>query len=219
MMKVGINVWEYDVKQAGKTFLESKGYKLSDKKEEYVIQIGNIFKSDKSLYDEFITEMRQLLINNLSSEVNVLRFYVDEIVVDRPIELKSDKYAIRNKKVLLYIEEKHNKFIKVYETLEHKIAKTFALQAVDVFKDVAVLIKLGLNKQTIQYEMYKIVNNFIYQRYDIQNYIVTKHNQKWIISEEIEVIYHENIDNTIPIDKRFYFHLLTKYLREVVRLL
>ena len=213
-MIVARNVWEYDVEKAGKTFLESLGYKLSDEKERYVVEIGNTFKQNKDLYDTFINEMKDVLLSNIPPNVQILRYYVDEVVTDAKLNITSTKYKIRERKILLYIDEGHNRFVKIYEDLSYKISKNFTLQAKDFYQDIAKYIRLPINEIEFLKRVSMLMERFINQKYDISNYIIVRNGQKWIISTDFEVIYQDGLN--VEIDKRFYYNLATKYLRGLI---
>jgi hypothetical protein len=159
-------------------------------------------------------EMKDVLLSNIPPNVQILRYYVDEVVTDAKLNITSTKYKIRERKILLYIDEGHNRFVKIYEDLSYKISKNFTLQAKDFYQDIAKYIRLPINEIEFLKRVSMLMERFINQKYDISNYIIVRNGQKWIISTDFEVIYQDGLN--VEIDKRFYYNLATKYLRGLI---
>jgi len=214
-MKYALDCWEYDIKAAGKTFLESKGYKLSDDKKRYVVEVGLIFRDCKDLQEEFYNLLKETLVDNLPPDCNIIRYYVDEVVVDRPVEIKSDLFTIKEKHLKFILVETPTSFVKVYD--DHvKISKSFPLQAPDLWNSIASILNEPV-KRHVRYEALSgTVRKFLKGKYPINNYIIKTRKGKAVIAYKsllVEVT-NDNLNKltTDNLNEEVYYKLCFKYI-------
>jgi hypothetical protein len=216
-MLYAIDCWEYDIKAAGKTFLEKKGFKLPDKKEDYVIKVGLIFKDYPELQQEFYDEMRQVLLENLPPDTIVYRYYVDEVIVDKPIDtsrIQKAGYQVKQKHLKFLLLEHSSSFVKVYDD-SIKISGSFKWPAYDVWKDVADVVSDATRRHLKQKQLWLIGRKVLALKYPTRNYIFrTKSNRLAIATKRL--IFYVDDPNNIPaiddINESVYHKLLMTYI-------
>jgi len=208
--------WEYDIKAAGKTFLEQKGFKLSDDKNEYVVQCGNIFKEHKDLHKEFYDTLKKILLFNLPPDVLVIRYYVDEIVVDRKlIWNNTEPFTIKEKHIKFILLEGNN-FVKVYDD-SIKISKGFKLQSPDLWIDIGNVMYDSLNRDEKHKRLCFLAQKFLKFRYDIHNYVVRSKKGDYFIVTNSLIIKIKDLNelpdiSNMKLNEEFYYKFLFEYL-------
>jgi len=218
-MIVATDCWEYDIKAAGKTFLEDLGYKLSDKKDEYVVQVGLIFRDNKELQKQFYDELRKILLESLPQDIKVLRYYVDEVILDRRFQFPQSKYTIKEKHLKFLLIDKQNSFVKVYDD-SVKISKSFPLQSTNFWNQVADILTQPVKQSLKQKELVKLVHKFLHQKFEPKDYLIITKTQKRVVVYESfiqEFKSDEYPDKLISnINKEVYYNLLFKYLHSII---
>jgi len=217
-MKFAVNVWEYDVRQAGKSFLEHKGFKLSDNKEEYVVQVGLIFKDKPHLREEFVKELESYLLQHIGNR-HVIRYYVDEIIVDKRIDRWNDHpyFQVRERFIKFLLIDSNNNFVKVYND-GIKISKGFTLQAPDLWLDIANVMSDITKIQVKHQNLAKVGHKYCSFKYPDKNYLVRfKKGGYGIVYKNNLIVKYESYKENIKVDKQqlsksFYYQLLHKYL-------
>ena len=216
-MKVAVNVWEYDVRQAGKNYLEYKGFKLSDKKDEYVVQTGFIFKDKPHLREEFIKELERYLLQHVGNR-NVIRYYVDEIIVDKRIERWSyHPYFQVREAFIKFLLIDSNDYVKVYND-KVKISKGFRLQAPDLWLDVANIMSDITKIQVKHQSLARIGHKYCSFKYSDKNYLIRlKGGGYGVVYKGNLIVKYEFYKNNIKVNKQqlardIYYQLLHKYL-------
>ena len=214
-MKYAVDCWEYDIKAAGKHFLEQHGFKLSDEKEKYVIEVGLTFKEHKDLQEKFYKELHQFLVEGLPKDVNIIRYYVDEVVIDRRIEEWNHPYwKVNEKHIKFILIDTPTTFVKVYD--DHvKISKGFPLQAPDLWRDVGNTMYDSTNLTQRHKLLSNIVRKFLRQKYPVNNYILRTKRGEFVIATKNLLFKLENNDlpNSLPpINEEVYYDLCFRYI-------
>jgi len=214
-----VNVWEYDVSKAGKTFLESKGFKLSDKKEEYVVQVGCIFRDNKNLQEEFYRELKKLLLESLPPDVKVIRYYVDEVVIDKQHKFVHPIFYIKEKPLKFILVQTPTTFVKVYKNEEIRISKSFILQSNFLWKQIANILSSKLSHEKIILEIQKLVRYYLSFKLPLKEYIVHLNGQPVVVQNHYVIhIQDDKQLEEIPKDlnERFYYNLLVHIVRPLL---
>jgi len=217
-MKYAVDCWEYDIKAAGKAFLEHHGFKLSDEKDKYVVEVGLIFKQHKDLQERFYQELYQFLVGQLPKDVNVIRYYVDEVVVDKRITNWNHPYWIVKENHLRFILiDTPTTFVKVYD--DHvKISKGFPLQAPDLWRDIGNVMFDSCNANQKHKLLSNIVRKFLRQKYPVNNYILRTKQGNFVIATKNLLINVDknNLPDSVPsINEEIYYNLCFRYIHNL----
>ena len=216
-MKYAVDCWEYDIKAAGKTFLEKHGYRLPDDKQQYVIQVGLIFRDHKDLMDQFYEEMRHLLLDNLPPDVVVYRYYVDEIVVDKPIDvshIQQAGYQVKQKHLKFLLLENPSSFVKVYDD-SIKISGSFKWPAYDVWQEVANVVSDLSRRHLKQKQLWLIGRKVLALKFPTRNYLIRTKSNRLAIATKKLVFYVDDpnaLSDIDSINESVYHRLLMTYI-------